>query len=185
MVLACRGCCTPCQLGGHYRGWRTARQANMSGLQEVLETMTDEQQDELDLMQRNPRIYQDLARSIAPQVRELQVLVLMLWSEYVLSEHDRTRLAAYPTVLGCVHDSWCILCVHPGRAECSLQQCATDESVACRTSKAFQVAQVMFVDCILQMCRPAAYDAADRQQSCICWCVAAKPGVYAFVGRML
>eukprot|EP00891_Asterochloris_glomerata_P009792 jgi/Astpho2/9792/e_gw1.00149.18.1_t len=40
----------------------------ISGLQEVLETMTDEQQDELDLMQRNPRIYQDLARSIAPQV---------------------------------------------------------------------------------------------------------------------
>ena len=52
----------------------------ISGLQEVLETMTDEQQDELDLMQRNPRIYQDLARSIAPQVRELQVLALMLWN---------------------------------------------------------------------------------------------------------
>ena len=42
--------------------------------------MTDEQQDELDLMQRNPRIYQDLARSIAPQVRELQVLAQMIWS---------------------------------------------------------------------------------------------------------
>ena len=67
-------------MGRHHGGWRLARQVKMSGLQEVLETMTDEQQDELDLMQRNPRIYQDLARSIAPQVRELQVLAQMIWS---------------------------------------------------------------------------------------------------------
>lgn len=37
-------------------------------MQEVMALFTEDQQAELDLMQHNPRIYQDLARSIAPQV---------------------------------------------------------------------------------------------------------------------